>query len=183
MLTLKLTMLLALTSASRAHEIKYLNKDYMLRMDEKFVFRFGDVTKTAKPGKMKPAVEFKRFPYDSDLCVHSFLDLYFSKRESWGKGDGQMMVSYKSPHDPVSTSTISRWIVDILKLSGVDVSKFKGHSTRAATTSKALSLGISTKEILERGNWTRVSTFQKFYSKPIEGRAKDGFQEKILFLT
>ena len=114
----------------------------MLRMDEKFIFRFGDVTKTSKPGKMKPSVEFKKFRHDSDLCVHSFLDQYLStKKESWGKENGQLMVSFKSPHDPNSTSTVSRWIVETLKLSGVNVSMFKGHSTTAVTTISRVKFG------------------------------------------
>ena len=33
---------------------------------------------------------------------------------------------------------------------------FKAHSTRSASSSKARLLGISTKEILKRGHWSKV---------------------------
>ena len=38
----------------------------------------------------------------------------------------------------------------MLKLAGVDVNIFKGHSTRAASTSKATVSGLSSCEILEK---------------------------------
>ena len=41
MLTLKLTMLLALTSVCRAHEIRYLDTLYMIKSRDSFVFHFG----------------------------------------------------------------------------------------------------------------------------------------------
>ena len=184
MLTLKVTMLLALTSVCRAHEIKFLDKDYMVTTDEKVVFHFGEVTKTARPGKMKPPVDFVAFPQDPVLCVLTNLKLYLDRCKGWGKDKGQLLVSHISPHDPVSTATVSRWLLEILRLSGIDVEKFKGHSTRSASSSKAKSLGISTKEILERGHWTQESTFQKFYFKPVDGeKSGDGFQRKLLSIS
>ena len=53
----------------------------------------------------------------------------------------------------------------MLKLVGVDVNIFKGHSTKAASTSKATVSGLSLCEILERGSWSSVSTCQRFYNK------------------
>ena len=53
----------------------------------------------------------------------------------------------------------------MLKLADVDVNIFKGHCTRAASTSKATVSGLSLCEILERGSWSSVSTCQRFYNK------------------
>jgi len=81
------------------------------------------------------------------------------------KRETQLLLSFVKPHKAVSTSTISRWLVEILGLSGIDTSTFTGHSTRAASTSKAKILGVPTKEILKRGHWSKESTFQIFYYK------------------
>ena len=51
-----------------------------------------------------------------------------------------------------------------VKVSRCGLNIFKGHSSRAASTSKAVS-GLSLCEILERGSWSSVSTCQRFYNK------------------
>ena len=43
----------------------------------------------------------------------------------------------------VSSSTVTRWIKGTLKLARIDVSIFKGHSTRAASSSKSSKAGLS----------------------------------------
>ena len=58
-----------------------------------------------------------------------------------------------NPHKAAFTQTISRWLVHVLSLAGIDTSPF--------TTSKAKSLGVPTKEILKGSHWSRASTFQK----------------------
>ena len=48
----------------------------------------------------------------------------------------------------------------------MDTAKFKAHSTRSAAASKASRL-IHTDDILKHIGWSRESTFQKFYNKPV----------------
>ena len=48
-----------------------------------------------------------------------------------------MFISHIRPHKGVTRATISTWVKEILKKTGVDTSKFKSHSTRVASTSKA----------------------------------------------
>lgn len=43
----------------------------------------------------------------------------------------------------VSSSTIARWLKEVLHLAGIDTSIFKAHSYRSASTSAAFSCGIS----------------------------------------
>ena len=75
-LTLKLTMLLALTSAARAHEIAYLDIRYLVRHHSGYSFHFGKPTKTAKKGKLRPPLIFSHFEDDTSLCVCHHIDLY-----------------------------------------------------------------------------------------------------------
>ena len=79
----------------------------------------------------------------------------------------------------VSNTTVSRWIKESLKLLGIDVSIFKGHSTRAASSSKASKAGLSLADILTRGSSSSSSTWQRFYNKQIMNE-NDAYQ-KIVF--
>ena len=49
----------------------------------------------------------------------------------------QLLISHIEPHREVKNCTISRWLKDMLNLSGIDTTQFKEHSTRSASTSKA----------------------------------------------
>ena len=66
----------------------------------------------------------------------------------------------------MTSSTIGRWIKIVLGQAGIDTERFSGHSTRCASTSKAL-LSVSTDVILATAGWTGDSTFRKFYDKPV----------------
>ena len=78
-----------------------------------------------------------------------------------------MFIGCVKSHKPVTSSTISRWVRTLRQASGIDVSTFKSHLTRAASTSAATSLGVSVKDIMKMANWTSESTFKRFYLKPI----------------
>ena len=71
----------------------------------------------------------------------------------------QLFLSVLAPHNPVSSSTIAKWIKQTLQASGVDVSTFSAHSTRGAATTAAALAGISTQEIMNQAGWARESTF------------------------
>ena len=67
----------------------------------------------------------------------------------------------------------------MLKLAGVDVNIFKGHSTRTASASKATVSGLSLCEILERASWSSASPWQRFYKKDIIPTTVANFQNSI----
>ena len=77
-------------------------------------------------------------------------------------------------------STISGWLRNVLKSSGINVSLFTAHSTRSATTSKASASGWSVIEILERGTWSNMSTWQRFYKKDIIPIRVENFQDSVM---
>ena len=65
-------------------------------------------------------------------------------------------------------------------MSGVtEIANFTGHSTRLASTSKAMLSGLSLDDILERGSWSNASTWQKFYHKEVI-KTSERFQGKVL---
>ena len=93
-----------------------------------------------------------------------------------------MLLSYVNPHKEVVPCTIAGWLVEFMKQSGIDTSRFKAHSTRGASTSKAKALGLSFKEILEMARWKKETTFRRHYLRDIVASDKDQntFQETAL---
>ena len=53
------------------------------------------------------------------------------------KESDQLFVATVKPHKPVASCAIARWLKEVLKLSGIDVSIFTAHSTRSASISAA----------------------------------------------
>ena len=67
----------------------------------------------------------------------------------------------------MTSATIARWLREVLKLAGVDVSIFSGHSVRGASTSAAAGAGITTNDILKAADWSSDSVFRRFYYRPV----------------
>jgi len=145
-LSKKLTMLIALTSAARAHEICFLDIRYLTKHHSGYTFTFGNTTKVAKQGRPRAPIKFIPFEENLELCVCKCIDVYLEKTV-WRGVENQLLLSYIRPHKPVSTRTVSRWLTDVLKLSGIDTDTFTGHSTRSAASSKAKFCGVPIKEI------------------------------------
>ena len=82
-LTHKLTMLLALTAASRASAIQHLNLHYMCKNDEKYVFFFHKLHKSWKQGCTPPEVTYFAYPQDKTLCVVEPLNSYIQATGSF----------------------------------------------------------------------------------------------------
>ena len=111
------------------------------------------------------------------MCLQEYMD----RTEKW-RIDGSfhpLFLGVNNPHKPVTKSTLTKWILKMLELSGIDISRFQAHSLRAASSSKVASLGLTTADVLSMGNWSRVSTWQKFYHKPIS-TASDNYQMTLL---
>ena len=77
----------------------------------------------------------------------------------------------------MKAATIGHWLQKLMAQAGIDVSIFSAHSTRGAATSKAKNVGVSTADILKTADWSSVSTFRRFYQKPIKGKE---FGRKVL---
>ena len=147
-LTYKLVILMFFSSASRASAIHHLDVRYMLRTEGKFVFTFHKLRKNWKYRKAPPSLEFCEYAEDRDLCVVTTFNEYIKRTYQWRaeKIHCQLLLSFIQPYVEVSNSTVSRWIKETLKLAGIDISVFKGHSTREVSSSKASKTGLSLAE-------------------------------------
>ena len=75
---------------------------------------------------------------------------------------------YAKPHRGVSKDTISRWIRTVMQKAGVDITVFKPHTTRAASTSKDRSCNVSLPAVLKAASWSSDCVFNTFYNKPVQ---------------
>ena len=158
-----------------------LDVRFMVKSGDVYIYAFHKLHKGWRKSKAPPKLYFYKYTKDQELCVVSALNEYLKRTETWRANEGkfQLLLSYMKPHMEVHSSTVSRWIKEILKETGVDVDVFKGHSTRSASTSKACLSGISVDDILSRGSWSNESTWQKFYHKQVFSK-EQLFQEGVL---
>jgi len=174
-LTLKTAMLMALVSASRASELHMVSLDYMKDTGDTIEFSLPGLTKTRKVGQPPVKIVFTRFEENEKLDVITCIRKYVRMTSTIRKKP-QLLLSFKKPHNPVSPSTVSRWLKDMLSAAGVDTDIYKAHSTRSASTSKAAMQGLSASDIMARAHWARASTFERFYNRFVG----DPFQSAVL---
>ena len=127
------------------------------------------ITKTGKPGKSLIEVFFPAFPQDKCLCVVNYLKSYERKttkyRNVTKETQALLFISFIRPDAPVSSAVITRWLKAVLARAGMDTASFQGHSVRSAASSSTKKLGVSSAEIMKVADWSRESTFIKFYPK------------------
>ena len=103
LLTLKLTMLLALASACRCSEIQNLDIRYMTRSATSYTFQFTKVSKSWKKGKPPPSLKFFQLESNRKLCVVSAIDIYLKRSLQWRAGSKhQLLSSTIQPHNEVA---------------------------------------------------------------------------------
>ena len=86
-------------------------------------------------------------------------------RKSGANETQPLLISFKKPFASVSSATIARWIKVVLEQSGIDTKAFTAHSTGSASTSAAKAQGVSLAEVLSIAEWSRSSTFERFYRR------------------
>lgn len=176
-LSMKVSMLMGLTGAMRQSELHLLRVDHLSDTGELIRFSIGGLTKTRKVGQGPLTIEFSSYPEDPKLDVVSCIRAYVSRTRSLRGSSSQLLISYVKPHKAIVACSVARWLQTIMQRAGIDVSIYKAHSTRSAATSKAKVMGLSAQEIMQRANWTRESTFKRYYHRNTKNQA---FQEAVL---
>lgn len=168
MLTYKLVMLIALTQASRSQSLNLLTLENLVRNQDSYVLQYKSTLKQCKPGRLVPNLVLRRYSIDNRLCVVSTLNEYIHRTSSLRGKVSDLFISYLKPYGSVTSSTISRWIRSVMSLAGIDVEKFKSHSVRSASASKAKLCHIPLSEIMKVAGWSNERTFAVHYDKPVE---------------
>ena len=114
-------------------------------------------------------------------CSIAVLNSYIELTKAWRDQETRLFLSFIRPHKAIGKSTIARWLKEVLYLSGINTDIFQPHSIRGASSSKVSMKGLSVQDILNRGNWSNESTWQRFYHKEVVTSAKR-FQDALLKL-
>ena len=102
------------------------------------------------------------------LCLVRVLKAYCDKTVDSRSTSQLFVVVNARQRKAVSKPTLSRWIVDAIRLAhtraGSEVPEaLKAHSTRGVSTSWVLSKGVSIEEICAAADWSSPSTFATYY--------------------
>lgn len=164
-LTLKTIALMALTSSDRGQTLHLARLKFMTISEDKIEFLILDKTKTTRK-VLKPLIISCVSSSIPELDVANHVKAYLNLTKDHRKNDN-LFLSWKTLK-PVSRQTLSRWLTSVLKMAGIDTSKYQAHSYRGSGLAKALKSGASIAQIVSAGNWSNSSTFFTYYNAPSE---------------
>jgi len=174
-MSIKTAMLMALTRPSRSADLSKLNIRLRTYTSKGVRFQPSHLSKQSR--STIPVKEFF-FPYyatDKSLCPVMALQTYEKCTASFRSGGSDsLFLSWIGKHEPVTSSTIARWLKTCLQEAGIDTSTFKAHSVRGAACSTAAWSGVTIADILNAADWSSETTFQKFYHRGIQDRTTFG---------
>ena len=163
----KLAVLLSiLAGGQRSQTIHKINVLDIKVNAEKCVFPIYDLIKQTRRGKHMKPMEFKVYHREEKLCLISNLTEYLLKTRPMRK-DSALFISYQKPYHAVTKDTVTRWVNDIMKKAGIDMSNYVTHSCRAAASSYAKSRCVPIHKIISSCGWSTERTFANHYQKDI----------------
>ena len=165
-LSMRVATILCILSGQRSQTLSVLSTTFINHPDNKIIFPITSLLKQSRPDYHQEPLEFLVYDKDPRICPVSNIKLYIENTKDIRGEERGLFISYVPPHKAVSSKTIARWVSSFLQDSGVDPS-YGAHSTRSASTSKALKLGMSLADIGRAAGWTSASVFRRHYKKPI----------------
>ena len=162
---LKTITLLAFLTVQRMQTLYLLKVDDFSFTQDYVQITVSSALKTSRPNHHIEPIIFKKYDANKRLCVFRHIRSYLNRTRVVRGAETQFFISYLKPHAKVTRQTLSRWIKHVLCRSGIDISVFCPHSTRASSASKAR-IFVPIEKILKAGAWSGESSFQKHYNLP-----------------
>ena len=176
MLSVKLAVLIALTTGQRCQTLSALNIRNIELNSDYVKIRVGELLKQSKPQQHLNEIYIETFRNNPKICVVNVLNIYLRKTKRL-RTDPSLFVITQKPYSAASKATIAAWIKLGLKLAGIDLGLFTPHSTRSASTS-AVVTKVPIDTIIKTAGWSNECTFRKFYKRPVTNNA--AFSKAIL---
>ena len=101
----KTVLLLALTSAARAHELAALDLTYFLGKEGSWEFSLPAHVKNSRPGQPARKFLFLAFPENPKICVIRCLTANVERTKGLRKST-QLLMSFISPHKAISSQSL-----------------------------------------------------------------------------
>lgn len=174
MLSIKLITLLTLATGQRIQTLSLIKLFNIKECGSNIQIFIDDQIKTSGVNRKQPCLLIPKFSDKPSLCVVSCLQKYIEESQKIrGPGCDKLFITLQKPHKVASKQTLSRWVKSALHMAGIDVSIFKAHSCRHASTSAAQRAGVSLDIIRDSAGWSKNSeTFARFYNRPLLEREK-----------
>ena len=178
-ITLKTIFLIAISTFRRCSDLQSLKlgEDSVKVQSKGITFIRQGLSKQDRLNHLGSLIFVPSFTDNKKLDPKRALHYYLKKTEVFRKNpDGseetKLFLSMIEPHKPVSSQTISKWIVEVIKMAyNSKHIKVKAHSTRAIGPSWALFNGASLKSVLDSADWSKESTFTRFYLRDVNQTA------------
>lgn len=171
-LTLKLFMLVALTTAQRGQSLHLLDTLNMVQEETAYTFMLDSNLKQSKPGRstseLPVVVKLSAYPHDRNLCVANACSVYLDKTKLLHGSESHLFITHQKPHKRASRDTIRPWIQQMMVKASIEINVYKPYSVRLAAASKAKANNASLAEIMHTAGWSSAATFARFYDREIE---------------
>ena len=115
-LTLKLVMLVALTTAQRGQSRQLLDTENMVQEETAYTFMLNSNLNQSKPGKSTSdlVIKLNAYPYDRNLCVVNACSVYLARTKLLRGSESRLFITHQKPHKKASRDTIRRWIQQMM---------------------------------------------------------------------
>lgn len=177
LITYKTVFMIAITCFRRCSDLQsfQIGQGSVNIQSKGITFLRHGLAKQDRQSHRKATVFIPSFPENKKLdpkrCLYYYLkttERFRKSPEGSDKEETRVFLSINEPHRPVAAQTLSRWIVECLKIALKDKDlKTKGHSTRAMGPSLALFRGASVESIMNSADWSSDTTFVRFYLRDL----------------
>lgn len=114
------------------------------------------------------SVFYPAFSANPQLCPVQCLKEYEACTLEFRRPDqSELFLCLRTPHNPVSSTTLARWVKWCMSQVAIDPSVFSAHSVRSASELTIYRSGCHLEDLLRTADWSRESTFRDFYFKPV----------------
>ncbi|KAM9975629.1 hypothetical protein ACTFIW_005502 [Dictyostelium discoideum] len=120
---------------------------------------------------------------NSQVCPVRHLSTYLRASNGRRKPHSGDSVFIQNEGKPLDVKEINIIVLSTLSSSGIDISKFKSHSTRSAMASLLLSNNVPFHVVKKMGRWKSNDTVDTFYDKRIIGEKSGGFLNTVVQIS
>jgi integrase len=163
LLRMKCILLFKILTMARSSDVEYVS------------FHSIAINGNRLSGKFKPPKGYRRgsdlrfdwegCPEKENLCIVRAWSEYLRRTVGARRELDRVFVTLYPPFKEISRQRIAKVTLEAMERSGIDITKFKAHSTRMASASKSLDLGASVDEVMKQGRWRSRSVFMAFYNR------------------
>jgi integrase len=173
--TWKTVFLIAITTFKRCSDLQALRLgEGSVNIQKKGVtFVRHGLSKQDRQGHQSKTIFIPTFEDNKLLDPKRALFWYLKHTHSLRQetDENKLFLTTVKPYRPVSAQTISTWIVNTIKRAykckELAEPKIRGHSTRSIGPSWALFKGANIVDVMNSADWSRASTFIKFYLREV----------------